>query len=110
MVAEVDIVIRNLKVVNVDNIANAGTIRFYAHAEGVAPATANAITAAVALGNDQWDVTEIPLSVANNTVKRGDIISATTASLASGDDVAVIVGWMPDLFSQDASPRSYSLP
>ena len=108
MVAEVDLVIRNLKVAGNEVDPAAGTVQFFSRPPGgtAVPLTASTAVSSMAAN----DVLDIPLSAANTTVKKGDMIQVTIASLTSNVRLTAIVGWMPDMFTLEAQARSYSLP
>ena len=105
MVAEVDMIIRSLTAVSNGVDPTAGTVRFYRHPPGGSQVELTEAQAVAGMGAD--DVLEIPLSVARNAVKKGDIVKVTIAALNANVKLTALVGWMPDIFNPEADYRSY---
>ena len=106
MVAEVDLIIRNFKVANNEVDPSAGTVQFFTRTPGAA--TATPLTAATGVGTMTGsDVLEIPLTAARDSVKKGDLIQVTIANLTNNVRLTAIVGWMPDMFGFESSPRTF---
>ena len=106
MIAEVDCVIRHITLVSTGALTN-GTVNVARRAPGATPVSLTGDASAVVAEVTKLD---IPLTSANTALKKGDILELTADALTSGVDYAVIVGWMPDLFSLDADARTYALP
>ena len=108
MVAEVDMLIRNIQVSLVGGTAaTAGTLDVDVRPSGGSTTT---------ILND-YDLTSVGANATVDTnvsaikVARGSRVEVTWASLAAAARVfSVHIGWMPDMFSIVDNPRSYSLP
>ena len=105
MVAEVDMIIRYLKVAGNEVDPGAGTVQFFRRPPGGTTEDLTASTAVSVMGAN--DVLDIPLTAARNAVKKGDLVQVTTAALTSNVRLSAIVGWMPDMWAPDADPRTF---
>ena len=108
MVAEVDMLIRNIQVSLVGGTAaTAGTLDVVVRPSG---GTATTIL-------DDYDLTDVAANATADAgvsavkVSRGSRVEVTWAAVAATARVfSVHIGWMPDMFSIVDNPRSYSLP
>ena len=106
-IAEVDTFIRFIKVAGNNNVdPTGGTVQFYRKAPG---SSAEALTASQALaGVSPYHAVDVDLSVAADSVKKGESVYALVNNLAPSDTTLFVsVGWMPDLWNPDADPRTF---
>lgn len=105
MIAEVDMIIRNLSIVGTVELTD-GEIQFFTRASGAAAAIE--LTAVEDVDIGAFTIKDIPLSVDLATVKKGHILQATTTGVTPGAArLSVHVGWMPDMFGLDSVPRTF---
>lgn len=109
MVAEVDMLIRNLFVVSNNEAPTAGTVQFRARPAGGAGTTEVSLTAAADISSlGGWATLDVPLTAARDAVKKGWVVYVTVSGLTPNTArPSVGVGWMPDLWGPSADAKTY---
>ena len=107
MITEVDTIIRTVKVVPAA-LFTSGDIQLFQSVSGSGVATS--ITASFDLTSlAAYEIGE--LTIEEQYIDKDTTIYATTSGAApSGSHVTVHIGWMPNLWSPDATNKTYALP
>ena len=106
LMAEVDCIIRTAYVVIVTNNPSAGDVTIQKRV----PGTSNTIEIASTtnIHGDLHDIYELDID-GERHVRRGEIVEMSVLNLNNSARVSLHLGWMPDLWNDNANPRSYSL-
>ena len=106
LLAEVDCIIRTAYVTIVTNNPTTGHVTIQKRTPGISGTVE--IASMTDIHGDLHDIYELEID-GERHVKRGEIVEMSVLNSNNATRLSLHLSWMPDLWNDNANPRSYSL-